>query len=139
MTEKLYACPICGGRIQSTEENYRDNLVLSADAKDVVDNGSSVGSGERAVYCENDHSQQAMIDFVRDNEPLANFDWSPYEDEDFAFTMRCDDCCYVVNGEADAWKHFQKNGIDHKDWTRRNGEKYDVLSDYAIGVEDDSA
>jgi len=59
------ACPICGGDIQSTRESYYKHLRLSPDGQDVVDDGrSSDVDGDSTVYCENDHTQEEMIDQV---------------------------------------------------------------------------
>ena len=59
----LDSCPICGGDIQSTRESYYKHLRLSPDGQDVVDDGrSSDVDGDSTVYCENDHTQEEMID-----------------------------------------------------------------------------
>lgn len=58
-------CPICGGRIQATREEYLDKLVLSADCQDVMSDGSWTGAGDTRIYCENDCTQAEMIEAAR--------------------------------------------------------------------------
>ena len=58
-------CPICGGRIQATRDEYFDKLVLSADCKDVMSDGVWVGSDLTRIYCENDCTQAEMIEVAR--------------------------------------------------------------------------
>jgi|TARA_Y100000310_G_scaffold340457_1_gene436319 hypothetical protein len=58
-------CPICGGEIQSSEKQYWRALVLSDDCKDIEDQGTACDYwGDGKVYCENDHTQQDMIDHL---------------------------------------------------------------------------
>lgn len=64
----MKACPICGGTIQSTRAEWMTDLVLSADGTEVVDAGEWSDTGETSVYCDNDHSQQDMVDHLRREE-----------------------------------------------------------------------
>ena len=60
-SESTTECPICGGRIQATRDEYFDRLILSDDCESVVSDGVWVGSDLTRIYCENDHEQAEMI------------------------------------------------------------------------------
>ena len=63
-------CPICGSEIQGTWITYRNSVELSADCRAVVHDGhdSMGGAGPEldAIYCEQDHSQREMIEWLDD-------------------------------------------------------------------------
>ena len=60
-------CPICGGRIQATVSVDMEDVHLSADGRWVVHDGSEFNSETERVYCENDHGQSEMIDYIAAN------------------------------------------------------------------------
>ena len=76
----IESCPLCGGGIQSTRESYFKHLRLSPDGRDVVDEGrlSDVDGGSR-IYCDNDHTQEEMIEHVRLRTILAGIDNEPID------------------------------------------------------------
>jgi hypothetical protein len=53
-------CPICGGRLLATVEEYRNDVVVSDDFSQLVDGGDDDGVGDWRVYCENDHTEEDM-------------------------------------------------------------------------------
>lgn len=63
-TDNITECPICGGNIQATRVKWMSNVILSANARDVVDQGVETGEDYRlmSIYCENDHSQESMVE-----------------------------------------------------------------------------
>ena len=48
-------CPICGGELQATLEDYASRVVLSPSGT-LVDY-EDAGCGDVRIYCENDHSE----------------------------------------------------------------------------------
>jgi hypothetical protein len=60
-------CPICGSEIQGTWVTYRNSVELSPDCRAVVHDGhDSMGDGPEldTIYCERDHSQSQMIEWL---------------------------------------------------------------------------
>ncbi len=59
-------CPICGGKLQATMEQFTVGVVLD-DSGDVVAFGQDAGVGESTrVYCENDHTHAEMIAKIKE-------------------------------------------------------------------------
>ena len=60
-------CPICGSEIQGTWVTYRNSVELSADCRAVVHDGHATDEPELdTIYCERDHSQREMIEWLDD-------------------------------------------------------------------------
>lgn len=57
-------CPICGGKLQATLETEYADTELTEDCTDVASHGREFGTGDSRIYCENDHTQTAMIEFL---------------------------------------------------------------------------
>lgn len=67
--QSLTACPICDGRLEATQEVYRVDVVLSADGAAVENEGRDSGLGEDLrVYCENDHTQAEIAEYLKEYE-----------------------------------------------------------------------
>lgn len=62
MAERIDKCPICGGELQGTKDQYLSDVVLNEDG-DLVDySESKVRDGDVRIYCENDHTFEEMME-----------------------------------------------------------------------------